>query len=90
MAATFHKEEHGLQVLRVHKTRGLVFGTLNEATPPFDDYVGQGHVDNINRVCGRPLKILGQYSQRLPSNWKLYIRTSRTLTTPQFSMRSTA
>ncbi len=73
MASTFRKEEHGLQVLRVHRIRGLVFGTLNEATPPFDDYVGQGHVDNINRVCGRPLKILGQYSQRLPSNWKLYI-----------------
>jgi anthranilate 1,2-dioxygenase large subunit/terephthalate 1,2-dioxygenase oxygenase component alpha subunit len=73
MASTFRKEEHGLQALRVHRIRGLVFGTLNEATPPFDDYVGQGHVDNINRVCGRPLKILGQYSQRLPSNWKLYI-----------------
>jgi phenylpropionate dioxygenase-like ring-hydroxylating dioxygenase large terminal subunit len=73
MAPTFRKEEHGLQALRVHRIRGLVFGTLNEATPPFEEYVGQGHIDNINRVCGRPLKILGQYSQRLPSNWKLYI-----------------
>jgi phenylpropionate dioxygenase-like ring-hydroxylating dioxygenase large terminal subunit len=73
MASTFRKEEHGLQALRVHRIRGLVFGTLNGSAPAFEDYVGQGHIDNIHRICGRPLKILGQYSQRLRSNWKLYI-----------------
>lgn len=73
MASTFRKEDQGLQTLRVHRISGLVFGTFSEDVPPFEEYVGQGLVDNINRVCGRPLKILGQYSQRLPSNWKLYI-----------------
>ena len=73
MASTFKKEEHGLKRLRVHVIRGLVFGTLSEETPPFEDYIGAEHVANINRVCGRPLRILGQYSQKLPSNWKLYI-----------------
>jgi anthranilate 1,2-dioxygenase large subunit/terephthalate 1,2-dioxygenase oxygenase component alpha subunit len=73
MASTFKKEDHGLQRLRVHVIRGLIFGTLNDETPPFEDYVGPDHIANINRVCGRPLRILGLYSQKLPSNWKLYI-----------------
>ena len=73
MASTFKKEDNALQRLRTHVICGLVFGTLNEATPPFEDYVGPDHVANIKRVCGRPLRILGEYSQRLPSNWKLYI-----------------
>jgi phenylpropionate dioxygenase-like ring-hydroxylating dioxygenase large terminal subunit len=73
MASTFRKEEHGLQRLRVHTICGLVFGTLSAETPSFEDYVGPDHIANIRRVCGRPLRVLGQYSQRLPSNWKLYI-----------------
>jgi anthranilate 1,2-dioxygenase large subunit/terephthalate 1,2-dioxygenase oxygenase component alpha subunit len=73
MASTFRKEEHGLERLRVHTICGLVFGTLSDATPPFEEYVGADHVANIRRVCGRPLRVLGQYSQKLPSNWKLYI-----------------
>jgi anthranilate 1,2-dioxygenase large subunit/terephthalate 1,2-dioxygenase oxygenase component alpha subunit len=73
MASTFHKEEHGLQRLRVHTICGLVFGTLSDETPSFEDYVGPDLIANIRRVCGRPLRVLGQYSQKLPSNWKLYI-----------------
>jgi anthranilate 1,2-dioxygenase large subunit/terephthalate 1,2-dioxygenase oxygenase component alpha subunit len=73
MADTFKKSEHGLQTVRVHTICGLVFGTLNDATPPFEEYVGAELIANIHRVCNRPLKILGQYSQTLPSNWKLYI-----------------
>jgi phenylpropionate dioxygenase-like ring-hydroxylating dioxygenase large terminal subunit len=73
MASTFRKEEHGLQRLRVHTICGLVFGTLNAETPSFEEYVGPDHLANIQRVCGRPLRVLGQYSQKLPSNWKLYI-----------------
>lgn len=73
MASTFKKEENGLQKLRVHTMNGLIFGTFNEATPPFEEYVGADLIANIKRVCGRKLRILGQYSQKLPSNWKLYI-----------------
>jgi phenylpropionate dioxygenase-like ring-hydroxylating dioxygenase large terminal subunit len=73
MAPTFRKEEHGLQQLRVHTICGLVFGTLSAETLSFEDYVGPDHIANIRRVCGRPLRVLGQYSQKLPSNWKLYI-----------------
>jgi anthranilate 1,2-dioxygenase large subunit/terephthalate 1,2-dioxygenase oxygenase component alpha subunit len=73
MASTFDKRDNGLQRLRVHTISGLVFGTLNDDTPPFEEYVGEDLLANIRRVCGRPLRILGQYSQLLPSNWKLYI-----------------
>jgi phenylpropionate dioxygenase-like ring-hydroxylating dioxygenase large terminal subunit len=73
MPASFRKEEHGLQRVRVHTIRGLIFGTFSDATPAFEDYVGPELIANIHRVCGKPIRILGQYSQRLPSNWKLYI-----------------
>ena len=73
MAAGFRKEDHGLQTIRIHRICGVVFGTFSDETPPFEEYVGPDFVANIQRVFGRPIRILGQYSQRLPSNWKLYI-----------------
>jgi phenylpropionate dioxygenase-like ring-hydroxylating dioxygenase large terminal subunit len=73
MAPTFRKDQHGLRRLRVHTICGLVFGTLSDETPSFEEYVGPDLIANIRRVCGRPLRVLGQYSQKLPSNWKLYI-----------------
>ena len=73
MPASFKKSEHGLARIRIHRICGLVFGTFSDETPSFGDYVGAGLVANIERVCGRPLRILGEYSQKLHSNWKLYI-----------------
>ena len=73
MASTFKKEDNGLQRLRVHVLHGLIFGTFSDETPSFEDYVGADLIANIARVCGRPLRLLGQYSQGIPSNWKLYI-----------------
>jgi phenylpropionate dioxygenase-like ring-hydroxylating dioxygenase large terminal subunit len=70
---TFDKRDHGLATLRVHRISGLVFGTFSAETPPFEEYVGADFVANINRVCGRKLVVLGEYQQRLRSNWKLYI-----------------
>jgi phenylpropionate dioxygenase-like ring-hydroxylating dioxygenase large terminal subunit len=73
MPPSFRKEEHGLDRLRVHRICGLIFGTFSADVPDFEDYIGPAHVANIHRVCGRPLTILGQYSQLLHSNWKLYM-----------------
>ena len=70
---SFDKKNHGLATLRVHRISGLVFGTFSEETPSFEDYVGADFVANIKRVCGRKLVVLGEYQQRLRSNWKLYI-----------------
>ncbi|PZP25859.1 aromatic ring-hydroxylating oxygenase subunit alpha [Pseudomonas kuykendallii] len=73
MADTFKKEDNGLQRLRVHVQNGLIFGTFSDETPPFEEYVGPELIANMQRVCGKPLRVLGTYSQKLPSNWKLYI-----------------
>ena len=52
---------------------GLVFGTLSAATPPLEEYLGAEFVKAIRRVMRAPVKVLGSYSQMLPSNWKLYM-----------------
>jgi phenylpropionate dioxygenase-like ring-hydroxylating dioxygenase large terminal subunit len=59
--------------LRLATLNGLVFGTLSGATPPLEDYLGPEILARIRRVMRAPVKLLGGYSQMLPSNWKLYM-----------------
>ena len=59
--------------LRVATYRGLVFGTLSDATPPIEEYLGAEIAERIRRVMKEPVKVLGGYSQMLPNNWKLYL-----------------
>ena len=66
-------EEHAPRRLRIETFAGLVFGTLGSATPPLEEYLGPDHVTRIKRVMRAPAKVIGGYSQMLPSNWKLYI-----------------
>ncbi len=66
-------EEHAPRHLRIETFAGLVFGTLGSATPPLEEYLGPDHVTRIKRVMRAPAKVIGGYSQMLPSNWKLYI-----------------
>ena len=42
-------------------------------TPPLEEYLGPEIVKAIRRVMRAPVKVLGSYSQMLPSNWKLYM-----------------
>jgi anthranilate 1,2-dioxygenase large subunit len=72
MPADFRVEEHGPRKLRVATLAGLVFATLSEDTPPLEDYLGAEIVQRIRRVLMKPLEVLGQYTQVLPNNWKLY------------------
>lgn len=73
MPSDFCKEEHSLDRVRVHRICGLIFGTFSDRVPDFDSYIGDAHIANIRRVCGRTLTVLGQYSQLLHCNWKLYM-----------------
>jgi phenylpropionate dioxygenase-like ring-hydroxylating dioxygenase large terminal subunit len=59
--------------LRVARLAGLVFGTLSDATPPLEQYLGPDILKRIRRVMRAPVKLLGGYSQMLHSNWKLYM-----------------
>src|SRR6202040_163120 len=66
-------EEHGPRKLRVETLAGLVFGAFSAATPPLADYLGPEIAARVRRVMRAPVKLLGGYSQVLPSNWKLYM-----------------
>jgi phenylpropionate dioxygenase-like ring-hydroxylating dioxygenase large terminal subunit len=59
--------------LRVETLNGLVFGTLSTAAPSLETYLGPEIVKRIRRVMRAPIKVLGSYSQIVPSNWKLYL-----------------
>jgi phenylpropionate dioxygenase-like ring-hydroxylating dioxygenase large terminal subunit len=73
MADDCHPEQHAPRQLRIALLAGLVFGTLSADTPPLEAYLGEAIVSRIRRVMRAPVKVLGGYSQILPSNWKLYM-----------------
>jgi phenylpropionate dioxygenase-like ring-hydroxylating dioxygenase large terminal subunit len=66
-------EQHAPKKLRLEVFHGLVFGTVGEATPPLETYLGAEIAEKIRRVMKAPVKLLGGYTQIIPSNWKLYI-----------------
>ncbi|HET7765763.1 MAG TPA: Rieske 2Fe-2S domain-containing protein [Burkholderiales bacterium] len=65
-------ESQAPRKLRVTVFCGLLFATLSDETPPFERYVGAEVAARIRRVMKEPVRVLGGYSQILPSNWKLY------------------
>lgn len=70
-------EQHAPRQLRIETFAGLVFGTLGSATPPLEQYLGPDHVARIKRVMRAPVRLLGGYTQIIPSNWKLYVENTR-------------
>src|SRR3954468_14635801 len=73
MPAECRPEQHAPRKLRLATLSGLVFGTLSAEAPPLEQYLGGEIVARIRRVMRAPVKLLGDYSQTLPSNWKLYM-----------------
>jgi anthranilate 1,2-dioxygenase large subunit/terephthalate 1,2-dioxygenase oxygenase component alpha subunit len=73
MPADCRPEAHGPRKLKLATLAGLVFGTLAPDAPPLEHYLGAEIARRIRRVMRAPLKLLGDYSQTLPSNWKLYM-----------------
>jgi phenylpropionate dioxygenase-like ring-hydroxylating dioxygenase large terminal subunit len=70
-------ERHAPRKLRVEVLAGLVFGTLGADPPPLETYLGPEIVRGIRRVMRAPVRLLGGYSQSLPSNWKLYMENTK-------------
>ena len=70
-------EAHAPRKLRVEILAGLVFGTLGADTPPLETYLGPEITRGIRRVMRAPVRLLGGYSQVLPSNWKLYMENTK-------------
>lgn len=72
-----HPEEHAPRRLRVETFAGLVFGTLGKNVPALETYLGANITPSIKRVMAKPARLLGGYSQILPSNWKLYMENTK-------------
>jgi phenylpropionate dioxygenase-like ring-hydroxylating dioxygenase large terminal subunit len=68
-----HPETQSPRKLRVETLAGLVFGTLSDAAPALATYLGPEIIKRIRRVMRAPVRVLGSYSQIVPSNWKLYL-----------------
>jgi phenylpropionate dioxygenase-like ring-hydroxylating dioxygenase large terminal subunit len=72
MPADAKPETQAPKQLRVASLNGLVFGTL-AAKVGLEEYIGPEVLPRLKRVLGRPLRVLGAYTQVLPNNWKLYM-----------------
>jgi anthranilate 1,2-dioxygenase large subunit/terephthalate 1,2-dioxygenase oxygenase component alpha subunit len=64
---------HHLQRLRVDVVAGLVFATFSETVAPLRAWLGTRMTQHIERIFGRPIRILGRYTQYMHNNWKLYV-----------------
>ena len=73
MPPEFCKADHGPRKLRTTTLCGLVLGTLAPDTPPIETYLGAEIFGRLRRVMGKPVTVLGRFTQALPNNWKLYI-----------------
>src|SRR5262249_58645704 len=52
-------------------------GPRGARAPPLETYPGRQMVKAIRGVMRAPVKVLGGYSQSLPSNWKLYMENPK-------------
>jgi phenylpropionate dioxygenase-like ring-hydroxylating dioxygenase large terminal subunit len=77
MPPEFRKDEHSLARLRVAEYAGLVFGSMSQAAPDLETYLGPLITGGIRRVLNRPLRLLGHSTQVLPYNWKLYAENTK-------------
>jgi phenylpropionate dioxygenase-like ring-hydroxylating dioxygenase large terminal subunit len=77
MPEDFDMTEHNMPALRAETYCGMVFATFDKTAPALADYLGDEMRDNIERVVGRKMVLLGAYSQYMPNNWKLYMENVR-------------
>jgi phenylpropionate dioxygenase-like ring-hydroxylating dioxygenase large terminal subunit len=74
---SFCMQDHGPRKLRVATICGLVFGTFSNDVPPIEDFIGDVILPRLRRVLGKPVEIIGRFTQVLPYNWKLYAENVR-------------
>ena len=77
MPDDFDRTKYRLRPLRVDTVFGLVFATFADDAPALADYLGSEMMENMERVLGREMRVLGAYSQYMPNNWKLYMENVR-------------
>jgi phenylpropionate dioxygenase-like ring-hydroxylating dioxygenase large terminal subunit len=73
LPADFDFAAHHLHRLRVEVLCGLVFATFSAQVAPLRRWLGPRMVQHIERIFGRPIRLLGSSSQAMHNNWKLYV-----------------
>ena len=77
MGPDFRMAEHGLRQLQVASHAGVIFASFDSAVEPLEDYLGPVFVHHLDRLFGKPIRILGYQRQRTFGNWKLYLENNR-------------
>lgn len=77
MPDDFRAEDHAVRKLRIATISGLVFGTLSDATPDIEDFIGPEVSAALRLTASRKLQVIGRFTEVLPSNWKLYAENVR-------------
>jgi anthranilate 1,2-dioxygenase large subunit len=77
MPSDFDLAQHNLTALRIEVLHGLVFASFAPDAVPLVEYLGPMVVASIARLCGRPLRLLGDQRQFMRGNWKLYAENTR-------------
>jgi phenylpropionate dioxygenase-like ring-hydroxylating dioxygenase large terminal subunit len=77
MPDDFDAAENGMQRLKCEIYADLIFATFSDEVAPLQEWLGAEMVENIDRVVGRGMVLLGTYSQYMPNNWKLYMENVR-------------
>ena len=71
MPDDFDMAQHSLTGVRVEDYRGLIYGTLNDASPTLTEYIGPEMLPWVDRIFHKPVEYLGCTRQYAYSNWKL-------------------
>jgi phenylpropionate dioxygenase-like ring-hydroxylating dioxygenase large terminal subunit len=77
MPDDFDMADHAMPALKTATYCGMVFASFDPDAPPLAEYLGAEMRDNVERVVGRKMVLLGTYSQYMPNNWKLYMENVR-------------
>jgi anthranilate 1,2-dioxygenase large subunit/terephthalate 1,2-dioxygenase oxygenase component alpha subunit len=77
MPDDFDQSKNGMQRLKSETYAELIFASFSDDVTPLQEWLGEEMVDNIDRVVGRGMTLLGTYSQYMPNNWKLYMENVR-------------
>lgn len=77
MPEDFELGNFGLQNLKTYSYAGLIFASFSDDPVSFEAFLGQEMLENMERVVGRDMELLGTYTQYMPNNWKLYMENVR-------------
>lgn len=77
MPPEFDMAEHGLEALTVATYQGVIFASFRDDSEPIESYLGAVISRHLDRLFGKPIRVLGYHRQVIDGNWKLYLENTR-------------